>query len=90
MRNVLLFAGPAAIARALGNLLERWPLVVLIAFFASPIGPHIRWEYSYFGPSEARIYVSCTYLGSRGFITPADLPPVCPAIIVLDARRWRE
>ena len=80
----------SALARLIGGLLKRWPVLLIIALLASPIGPHLRVEYTYndyywrshFHP---KIYTSCTYLGSRGLIHPY-LEPDCPVIVMLDAR----
>lgn len=78
-------------ARLLGFIVRRWTLVLVIAFFASPVGPHVRIQYVYtepFGSSGQRHYRSCLYLGSRGFIRPA-VEPDCPIIAFLDAREAR-
>lgn len=68
--------------------LRQWPLMLVIAFFLSSAGPHIRWEYTYRDVYGHRAYLSCTYVGSRGFITP-DYIEGCPVLVWLDAREWR-
>ena len=86
-RHVYLGAG-AALFRFLGFLIGRWKLALVIAFCVSPIGPHLRWEHVYREIYGQRTYLTCTYLGSRGFVTP-DLAPDCPLFAFLDARDWR-
>lgn len=78
----------AGIARITSHLLDYWKLAFIAAFFLSPVGPHMRWEYTYRDTYGHRTYVSCTYLGSRGFITP-DYLDDCPMIAWLDARGLR-
>ena len=73
------------IAKLIGWLLGQWKLIALIAFFVSPAGPHLRWEYQYREAYGHRAFISCTYLGSRGFITP-DYVEGCPVIAWLDSR----
>lgn len=75
----------AGIARMTGHLLAYWKLLLIAVFFVSPVGPHLRWEYTYRDAYGHRSYVSCTYLGSSGFITPGYLDD-CPVIAWLDAR----
>jgi len=60
------------------TLIEHWWVLLLIAFFISPIGPHLRWSYE---------YRQCTYLGSRGFISP-NISSDCPLLVVIDSRPW--
>ena len=79
----------AGLARLLSWLLSHWMLLAIAAFFISPIGPHMRWTYSYTGAYDHPTYLHCTYLGSRGVITP-NLAPACPFITILDARRWQD
>ena len=86
-RHQWLGAGGATL-RFLSAVLEHWKLLLVIAFFASPIGPHLRWDYAYRDTYGQRSYLRCTYLGSRGFVTP-NIAPDCPVIAVLDARDWR-
>lgn len=79
----------AFIANVISRLLERWPLLLIAAFFISPIGPHLRFAYTYSDAFGHRSYISCSYLGARGFVTP-DLAPGCPLIVFLDSREWRK
>ncbi len=74
----------------IGQIFRRWPLLLVIAFFASPIGPHLLFSYEYRGPYtdmfSYRSYTRCTYLGSRGFVD-APLTPDCPWIAFIDSRK---
>lgn len=83
-----MLGGSGVLLRLLSAIIEHWKLALVIAFFASPIGPHLRWEYTYRDTYGHRSYLGCTYLGSRGFITP-NIAPDCPVIAFLDARDWR-
>lgn len=72
-----------------------WPLALIALFLASPVGPHLLWSYEYrygarpyYAAPRERIYARCTYVGSRGFVTP-DLAPNCPVFAFLDSRHWR-
>ena len=76
------------ILRLSAFLLSQWKLISLLAFVASPVGPHLRFSFSYTLVSGERIYQSCSYLGSRGVIWP-NLQPDCPLIAIIDSRRWR-
>ena len=82
------FSITAIAARVIGALLDRWPLVLIILFFVSPVGPHLRFEYTYRGSYDHRNFVSCTYLGSRGFVTPSYMAD-CPVLAWLDSRGSR-
>ena len=82
------FSVTAIAARIISALLDRWPLVLIVLFFISPVGPHLRWEYTYRGVGDYRSYVSCTYLGSRGFVTPSYMDD-CPVFAWLDSRGSR-
>lgn len=64
-----------------------WFLILLGVFFASPIGPHLRIEYSFRQAGDYRSYISCSYLGSRGLITPGYIEG-CPVFAWIDARPW--
>lgn len=72
--------------RALSYVISQWKIALLIAFFVSPVGPHIRWEYTYNSVYGQRVFLTCTYLGSRGFMTP-DFIEGCPVIAILDSRK---
>jgi hypothetical protein len=75
----------AAMSRMISGVLDHWRLALIAALFLSPVGPHLRWEYQYRDVYGHRAYVSCTYLGARGFITP-DYIEECPIIAVIDTR----
>lgn len=72
------------------TVINSWGLIALIAMAISPISPHLRWSYRYqqHGANGPVSYVSCAYIGSRGFITP-DLAPRCPLLVFIDSRPWR-
>ena len=74
------------VSRLISVILSRWFLVAVVVFFVSPVGPHIRWEYSYEGRGGTRFYTRCTYLGSRGFTVP-NFFGECPFFAILDGRR---
>ena len=79
------FSLKGGLFKLLSALLQRWPIMLLTAFFISPVGPHLRWSYTYNGAYDRITYLSCTYLGSRGFVTPYEIDD-CPAVIWFDAR----
>lgn len=83
-----IFGALSALSRLFAALADGWKIVLIAAFFLSPVGPHLRWEYTYREAYGHRAYVSCTYVGARGFITPNDVEG-CPVIAWLDAREWR-
>ncbi|MEO0411736.1 MAG: hypothetical protein AAF221_07870 [Pseudomonadota bacterium] len=73
----------------LGHIIAQWKLIVIVAFFVSPVGPHLRWEYEYrAGYNGYRAHVGCTYLGSRGFVSFASASQ-CPVLVWMDSRKWR-
>jgi hypothetical protein len=74
--------------RLVSHIVSRWLLLLVAAFFLSPIGPHLRAEYTYYEVGNTRMYLRCTYLGSRGFITP-DFRGDCPLFVILNANEWR-
>jgi len=84
-KRVVVYGFWGGLFRAIGGIFQHWPLIAVIAFFISPMGPHLRWEYSYRDTYGHRSYGYCTYLGSRGFITPSYVEG-CPVIAWLDAR----
>ena len=73
--------------RALSRVLNLWPLVVLAAVILSPIGPHIRWQYTYEQRGPYRHYVACQYLGGQGVVHYVQPPGECPFITLIDRRR---
>lgn len=77
------------IALLVKALLQRWLLILIVAFFYFEQGPHFYWsgEYRAFGGNRA--YISCTYIGSRG---PVHLDfrhfnDKCPFVMWLDSRK---
>ncbi|NQW09353.1 MAG: hypothetical protein HQ481_05645 [Alphaproteobacteria bacterium] len=82
MKRVLSLGG--ALARVLAWLLNRWPLLLVAAFFYLDEGPHLRVAGTYQGSRDYPRYISCTYLGSRGFV-PGYMPG-CPLIVWMNAR----
>lgn len=86
MRTALTLGAVAA--RSLATLLRRWPLVLIALFLISPVGPHLRLSYSYYeGRAHPNLFFDCTYLGSRGVITPAfGTLDGCPILAWIDAR----
>lgn len=87
-RKSILLSLLGGLAKFIARLLQHWPLLVVIAFFVSPVGPHVRWEYAYRDVYGVRSYVSCDYMGSRGRVTPYGLTD-CPFIAWLDSRGGR-
>lgn len=86
MRNGLFtYQALGAIARLLRWVLSKWLLLAIAAFFLSPIGPHLRTSYTYRGDDHYRAYISCTYLGARGYTTLYHVD--CPVIILLENKR---
>lgn len=65
--------------RLLSLLCENWWLILAIFLIASPVGPHLRWDFGHTG------YYGCVYLGSRGFVPANDLTH-CPLLALIDAR----
>lgn len=77
----------AALIRSIAGIISRWPLLLLAAFLISPIGPHLRWQYTYQEYGQHRVYVACEYLGAHGFVHYMDRGLDCPIIAVIDRRR---
>ncbi len=71
------------IAWATSRIFKAWPLILVTAFFLSPVGPHLLWEYQYRGSPDVRF--NCSYIGARGLIYPGYVRG-CPYIAWLDAR----
>lgn len=83
------------IARILAALIALWPLALVGAIALSPTGPHVLWRYEYYegsrpayGAPRTRVYTRCTYLGTRGYVTP-DFAPQCPWVVILNAKHWK-
>ena len=73
-----------------GNVLRLWWIAPVLAFLASPVGPHILvwYEYSQYSSGGSKSYYNCQYLGSRGVIKP-DVATGCPLLVFIDSRDWR-
>ena len=65
--------------RRLSLLCGNWWLMLIVVLIASPVGPHIRWDFGHSG------HYGCVYLGARGFVPANDLPS-CPLLALVDAR----
>lgn len=76
----------ASFIRGLAGILSRWPLLLLAAFLISPIGPHLRWQYSYEQRGSYRYMLDCEYIGSRGFVK-YRASAECPVISIIDHRK---
>ncbi|WP_316364644.1 hypothetical protein [Candidatus Thiodiazotropha sp. CDECU1] len=80
----------ARFIRGIAGLLERWPLLLLAVVIVSPVGPHLRWEYSYREIGQHRIYLKCEYFGTRGVVAYRR-GSECPLLVLIDLRevgRW--
>jgi len=83
-RMHVLWGLAAQLCHTAGRLLSYWPLIVVLAFFGSPEGPHVRWTNGN--------YSACIYVGSRGFVRARGAlvaPPYCPPLLWLDTRGIR-
>ncbi len=87
-RKITVWRIAAMALRGVVRLLSAWPLLLLVVFFISPVGPHLRWTYSYqdFG-INTRVYYRCQYLGSRGFLYYMH-GDTCPFITIIDRRSY--
>lgn len=75
------------ILRGFVALLSAWPLILILAFFISPVGPHLRWSYTYHDAGlNNRIYHACVYLGSRGYVD-YKRGYTCPLVTMIDRRK---
>ena len=71
--------------RALADLLDQWPLLLLAALLLSPVGPHLRVQYSYVPHGSYREMRACRYLGSRGWVEHVQ-DGRCPLVTIIDRR----
>lgn len=85
----LLRLGP--LLRGVAQLLERWPMILLIFVVLSPVSPHLRvvYEYRTLGGGEYRIYTRCQYLGNRGAVEYVHGGAFCPIVLMLNAEEIR-
>lgn len=78
----------AHMLRTLSSVLKHWPLIVLAALILSPVGPHLRWQYTAIDAPSGLIYLRCHYIGARGLIADVQREiPACPLVAVIDTRR---
>jgi hypothetical protein len=77
--------GLARFIRFIAGMLERWPLLLLAIVIVSPVGPHLRWNYTYRDVGQNRVYVACDYLGVRG-VVPYRRGSECPLLVLIDLR----
>lgn len=73
--------------RGIAELLSRWPLLLLVAFLVSPVGPHLRYQYTYEDRGSYRYMLDCEYLGSRGFVR-YYANGECPFFVIIDQRKF--
>ncbi|MCU7829139.1 MAG: hypothetical protein KZQ85_08750 [Candidatus Thiodiazotropha sp. (ex Myrtea sp. 'scaly one' KF741663)] len=76
----------ARFIRGIAGLLERWPLFLLAVVIVSPIGPHVRWQYTYEQRGSDRFMLNCEYFGSRGFVKHVKVGR-CPVFVIIDTRK---
>ena len=76
----------AVTLRALASVVRLWPLALIGLFVLSPVGPHMRWQYTYHEYGLHRVYTACEYLGSSGFVEYMDREGNCPFFTVIDRR----
>ena len=87
-RKLRLLRIVAMALRGTGRLLGLWPLLLIAALVISPVGPHLRMQYTYELRGTHRQMIDCEYLGARGFIKYIRYGE-CPVIVVLDTRAAR-
>lgn len=75
----------AGVTRGIAGILIRWPLLACAALIVSPIGPHLRIQYTYEQRGIYRYMLSCEYLGSRGFVNFIATGD-CPLVTLIDRR----
>jgi len=72
---------------AIAYVLRHWLLFVIAALIISPIGPHLRWQYTYYDLGGGRkSMIDCVYVGSRGMVRKT-FGEDCPFIAIIDARK---
>lgn len=76
----------AAFIRSIAGIISRWPLLLFAAFLVSPIGPHLRWQYTYQQHGSYRYMIDCQYIGSRGFVRYRESGD-CPVLTIIDRRK---
>jgi len=73
----------ASFLRGIAGIISRWPLLLIVAFFISPIGPHMRFEYTYQQYGSQKYMTSCKYIGARGFVWYRE-GATCPFFTIID------
>ena len=71
--------------RGLIRLLELSPLLLLVAFFISPVAPHLRIQYRYLQFGTTKLMTDCDYLGPKGFIKYTK-GAQCPLVVMIDIK----
>jgi len=80
------FALTAFAIRSLARLFDHWLLLLAVALVASPVGPHLRIQYSFIDDGGGRqTMIECDYFGSRGMVRKPG--PNCPVITIIDTRK---
>ncbi|MBL4616283.1 MAG: hypothetical protein JKY46_01175 [Robiginitomaculum sp.] len=77
--NTTFYGHLSVLAKLIGWLTLRWPLIVLAFSVISPISPHIRLPY-------VLSYSNCSYIGTRG-VAYKDNDKSCPLISMIDTRK---
>lgn len=74
----------------LAALVNCWLLILVVAFWISPVGPHLYWGGEYRKVFGNRIYTACTYIGSRGTVQLdfQHFNDKCPNTMWLDSRKF--
>ena len=72
--------------RGIAKVIALWPLWLFAALLLSPVGPHLRWQYSGKIPGTDGPVSSCLYLGVRGFV-PQARRGACPFFVLIDRRK---
>jgi hypothetical protein len=75
----------ALLIRGLGALLPLWPLILITGLVLSPVGPHLRIQYTYVGDYKYRQdnIIACDYLGFGGWV---HVNGYCRLFTILDRR----
>ncbi len=63
-------------------IIVRWPILMLIAFFVFPYGPHVLIGVEPYGSR-------CIYLGSRGITYTYRFGTRCPFLLLMPAAKGR-
>lgn len=79
----------AQLARFISGCFHIWPVFIIAAFFLSTSSPHVLVNYEYRQHGNGpRNYVSCTYLGLRGFVSPQHAGD-CPWLVFINPEASR-